>query len=503
MRISRISRQSLPELEAVRAELARRSLRRFIEEAWHVIEPTTPFCPGWHIDAICEHLEAVSNGQIRDLLINMPPRHMKSTIISVMWPVWEWITWPSRRWLFASYAASLSTRDSLKCRRLIESPWFQKRYGHCFQLAGDQNAKNRFENTETGYRLATSVGGSGTGEGGDRIVVDDPHNVTEAQSKAVIESTIDWWDETMSTRGNDPNTVARIIVMQRVSDADLSGHVLAKGGYEHLCLPAEYEARRTIYIGGKPQTVVTSEVKTSIGWRDPRTEDGQLLWPQRFGAEAMRKLKLSLGSYGVAGQLQQRPAPRGGGVLKSSWMPRFRVPPTLKRRCIYIDTAQKTSQRNDYSVLLLAGLGSDNRVYALDLLRGKWEAHDLEKHTIDFWNKHRGYDFRVSCPLSKMLVEDASAGTGLIQNIRKKGGIPIKGITRTRDKLVRAFDVQSSLEAGLFLLPEEAPWVADFTKEVDEFTKDDTHPHDDQVDVMLDAVTDLLLGGGGSIFDSV
>lgn len=503
MRISRISRQSLPELEAVRAELARRSLRRFIEDAWHIIEPTTVFCPGWHIDAICEHLEAVSRGEIRDLLINMPPRHMKSTIIAVMWPVWEWITYPSRRWLFASYAASLSTRDSLKCRRLIESPWFQKRYGNSFKLAGDQNAKNRFENSETGYRIATSVGGSGTGEGGDIIVVDDPHNVHEANSKAVIETTINWWDETMSTRGNDPNTVARVIVMQRISDLDLSGHVLAKGGYEHLCLPAEYEERRTVFIGGKPKSVVTSELVTSIGWRDPRTKDGELLWPQRFTPAALAKLKVSLGSYGVAGQLQQRPAPRGGGVLKSSWMPRYGRPPILKRRVIYVDTASKTSTRNDYSVFLLAGLGNDGRVYGLDLIRGKWEGHELEKKAIDFWNKHRGYDFRLSCPLSKMLVEDASAGTGLIQNIKKKGGIPIKGITRRKDKLERAYDVQSSLEAGLFLLPEEAPWISDFTKEVDEFTKDDSHPHDDQVDTLLDAVTDLLLNGSGSIFDAI
>ena len=225
----------------IESEMARRSLREFVRQAWHVVEPATPYIPGWHLDAICDHLEAVSRREIRNLLINMPPRHMKSLAVSVFWPCWEWATWPERKWLFSSYAASLSIRDSLKCRRLIESPWYQANWGDRFQLTGDQNAKQRFENNKSGYRLATSVGGTATGEGGDRIVVDDPHNVNEAESDLVRRGVIDWWDQVMSTRLNDPKTGAKVIVMQRVHEADLAGHVLAQGGYEHLCLPAEYE----------------------------------------------------------------------------------------------------------------------------------------------------------------------------------------------------------------------------------------------------------------------
>jgi hypothetical protein len=219
-------------------ELAKRSLREFVCLAWEIVEPSTPFVPGWHIDAIIEHLEAVTRGQIRNLLINVPPRHMKSLLVSVFWPAWEWIRFPERRWLYSSYAASLSTRDSVKCRRLIESPWYQRLFGSIFTLTSDQNTKGRFDNNRSGYRLSTSVGGAVTGEGGDRIVCDDPHNVQEADSDSVRKGTLDWWDMVMSTRMNDPKTSSKVLVMQRCHQQDLSGHLLEQGGIEHLCLPA-------------------------------------------------------------------------------------------------------------------------------------------------------------------------------------------------------------------------------------------------------------------------
>src|SRR5271168_4065422 len=199
----------------IEREYATRSLREFVRQAWRVVEPSTPFVPGWHIDAIIDHLEAVTRGDIRNLLINVPPRHMKSLLVSVFWPAWEWIQYPERRWLYSSYAAALSTRDSVMCRRLIESPWYRSRWGHVYSLTGDQNAKTRFDNSRSGYRLSTSVGGSVTGEGGDRIVCDDPHNVSDVASDATRKSAIDWWDIAMSTRVNDPKTSAMVIVMQR------------------------------------------------------------------------------------------------------------------------------------------------------------------------------------------------------------------------------------------------------------------------------------------------
>src|SRR5580698_1947928 len=288
----------------VERELATRSLMEFVRQCWHVLEPSTVFVPGYHIEAIVLHLEAVSNGQIRNLILNVPPRHMKSLLVSVFWPAWEWIRWPERRWLYSSYGSHLSIRDSVKCRRLIESPWYQARWGHVFSLTGDQNAKMRFDNNRSGYRLSTSVGGSVTGEGGDRIVCDDPHKVDEVHSDAVRKSAIDWWDVATSTRVNDPKTSAKVVVMQRCHQRDLSGHLLEQGGWEHLRLPAEHE---------KPGCW------TSIGWSDLRAEQGELLWPEGFGPEEIETRKRSLGSYAAAGQLQQRPSPAGGGIFKRLW----------------------------------------------------------------------------------------------------------------------------------------------------------------------------------------
>src|SRR5579872_4234425 len=188
----------------VEREMAARSLGEFVRQAWHVVEPSTEFVPNWHIDAIVEHLQAVTRGEIRNLLINVPPRHMKSLLVSVFWPAWEWTRWPERRWLYSSYAASLSFRHSVLCRRLIESPWFQSLWGDRFALTSDQNTKGRFDNDRSGYRLATSVGGSVTGEGGDRLVCDDPHSVNEVESDSVRNSTNGWFDIVMATRVNDP-----------------------------------------------------------------------------------------------------------------------------------------------------------------------------------------------------------------------------------------------------------------------------------------------------------
>jgi hypothetical protein len=258
---------------------------------------------GWHIDAIAEHLEAVTRGQIRQLLINVPPRHGKSNIVSVLWPAWEWTSTPERKWLFASYSQKLSTRDSVACRRLIESAWYQANWPEV-KIATDQNEKMRYENTRRGVRIASSVGGTVTGEGGDRIVVDDPHATDEVESDAVRQSVLNWWDGTMVTRLNDPRTGTKVIIGQRVHQQDLSGHVLEQGGWEHLCLPAEFEG---------------DSRKTSIGWTDPRTEPGDLLWPERFGREELDTLKTSMGSYAAASQLQQRPSPAGGGILKRHW----------------------------------------------------------------------------------------------------------------------------------------------------------------------------------------
>ena len=292
--------------DIIDAELAKRSLWEFLRQMWSAID-SSEFHDNWHIGAICEHLEAVNRGEIKRLLINIPPRHMKSIGTCVMWPAWTWIqddpdmVWkgPSVRFLFSSYSDKLSIRDNVKCRRLMDSAKFQKRWGDRFSFTSDQNTKIRFENDRGGQRIATSVNGVITGEGGDIIVVDDPHNVTETSSDIIRQGVLEWWDEAMSTRLNDPKTGAFVIIMQRVHHQDMSGHLIEKGGWTHLCLPARYESDHpSLYRG------------------DPRQADGEPLWQSRLPAAVLNDLEESMGSHTAAGQLQQRPSPREGGMFK-------------------------------------------------------------------------------------------------------------------------------------------------------------------------------------------
>ena len=270
----------------------------FVRFCWHVLEPKTEYVDNWHIETICDHLEAVGRGEIKNLLVNIPPRCMKSLLISVFFPVWQWLSNPGHRFLCASYAQTLSTRDAVKARRLIQSPFFQQHWGQYVQMQPDQNTKNRYDTKHGGYRIATSVGGIGTGEGGDTIIVDDPHNTQGALSEVKRDDCIVWWDETMSTRLNDAKTGSKIVVMQRLHESDLTGHILKQEPEEwvHLCLPMRYEG----------------------GELDERKKHNELLWPSKFPEKEVKKLEIRLGIYGTASQLQMRPGARGGNMLNVS-----------------------------------------------------------------------------------------------------------------------------------------------------------------------------------------
>jgi hypothetical protein len=284
-----------------------------------VLEPATPFVRGLHVQAICQHLQAVTEGRIGNLIINVPPGHAKSLLTAAFWPAWVWIDNPQIRWLFASYSAQLSVRDSLKCRRLIEADWYQQRWGQRYQLTSDQNQKHRFENDHTGYRIATSVGGSATGERADVVVVDDPHSVDQAESDAERRTAVEWFNGTMSTRLNDFTRGHKVVVQQRLHEADLTGDLLTKGDFELLCLPAEFAPER--------------RCTTSIGWMDPRVQCGELLWPDKVTSAHLDRRKVSLGAYRYAGQYQQRPAPAGGGILQQGWW-RYWRPAHMDMPCV-------------------------------------------------------------------------------------------------------------------------------------------------------------------------
>jgi predicted phage terminase large subunit-like protein len=471
--------------------LAERNLYEFVKQSWHAVEPGIEFIESWHIRTICEHLEAVSYGDIKRLLINIPPRHSKSTIVSVMWPAWEWIARPEEKFLCASYSGTLSIRDNIKTRRLLQSNWYQERWGHMFQFSGDQNAKQRFENDKTGYRIATSVGGTATGEGGSRLLLDDPHSAQAAQSETIRETDLEWFDYVWSTRLNNPKTDAMVTVMQRLHEKDISGHIIEDiGGWEHIKIPAEWDG-------------VTR--KTSLGVYDPRTKKGELICPGRFGEKEITALKQLLGQYGSSGQLQQDPSPEGGGILKTEF---FQMWPADKRlpQFEYIlqsyDTAFTEKTTGDPTGCTVWALFTYNGVKNAMLIDA-WDEHlgypDLRARVIEDWGTSYGADksAKAGMPTSgkrpdRILVEAKASGQSLLQDLRLANVPAVSYNPGRADKVARAHQLAPILEQGILWIPESAKnkghfvsWALPFIKQL---TKFPVAEHDEYVDTTSQAI---------------
>lgn len=292
------------------------SLRAFVKNAWSYVEPGVPYVHGWHIDAICEHLEAVNNGEIRKLIINVPPRTGKSTICSVLFPAWVWITAPQKKFLYASFGLHLSMRDSRKCRTLIGSTWYQRNWADRFAILtakGGQDTKQRFDNDKGGVRESTATNVGTTGAGGNIIFYDDPNDLNQMSSEPYIQQVINFHEIVMGSRLDDPKTGARVLIQQRSSERDLTGHILETDKtWDHLVIPMEYEGPRKL---------------TSIGWEDPRKQIGQLMCPDRIGPEECAQLKKHPIRW--AGQYQQTPSPGEGAKFKREWW-NFYNPPGVE-----------------------------------------------------------------------------------------------------------------------------------------------------------------------------
>lgn len=292
------------------------SLHEYMQQAWHVLEPGRPLKWNWHLDRMCDYLTEVSMGTRTRGIINVPPGMTKSMTVCVMWPTWEWTWMPQSRWLFYSFNEQFSTRDAVKSRRLIQSRWYQRRWGSRFRMTSDQNEKKRYENDQTGFRMVSSFGGSVTGERGDRVVIDDPIKASESRNENKLLDVNTTFDEAISSRLNEPDKSAILAIMQRVSARDLAGHNLARGGWDHLSYPMEYEPPP------EHRNDVPAELRNWAnvpGYEDPRTKVGELLHPSRFPAETVAKMKTILGGYASAAQFQQRPVPAGGGIFKLKW----------------------------------------------------------------------------------------------------------------------------------------------------------------------------------------
>jgi predicted phage terminase large subunit-like protein len=484
------------QLEQIQLEA---SLSTFVERAWHLVEPNR-FVDNWHIGAICEHLQAVTDGEIPYLLITMPPRHSKSLIISTMWPCWEWVRYPQYRWVFASYAFSLSVRDSVKRRVILQSKWYQDRFSDRFFLLKEQNSKIRYENNKRGFMLASSVGGSNTGEGGERIVADDPHNVKKAESEEVRTDTVNWWNVVMSTRRNDEIVSARVVVQQRVHEGDVAGDALERGNLVHLNLPAEYVPQKRCHTTWRSRDGVQRH------WQDPRTREGELLNPIRYNQQQIDRAKLDLGDYQYAAQFQQDPTPPSGSIIKASWLRYYGgptgvpVPDWTKATNAFtpllsLDCSFKEHKDTDY----VAGTGW--AMFGADIYLMPLVIHDRLSFTgtIDALAAYvggrdlNGVEHKAMVPEIKIkLVEDKANGSAILDTMRHQipGMIAYEPGNASKESRLEACSWR--FRAGNIYLPHEslAPWVKEYVYELCAFPKAKKDDYADSTSMAL-----LWIGG--------
>lgn len=475
-------------------ERSQESFKAFIHLAWDVIEPGTPLLWNWHIDAISDHLESVCHGDITRLICNIAPGHAKSTIFSVMYPCWTWIKDPTVRWLCASHSLDLAIRDNRNCRTLIESEWFQLCFGDIFQLSSDQNVKSFFENDRRGYRMALSVGAKGTGRRGSHLLIDDPNDAKA--TKVEVEETIRWFGNTWISRINSYSSGAMIVVGQRLYERDLTGHILELGGWEHLCLPEEFEPSRRCF------TSVVSTSDNSYAWKgyDPREEEGELLWPDKFPVKVLADLKKSM-RLDYFAQFQQRPMPEGGGQFRREWFRYFTetseayiletergTRSVLKDQCWMfgtVDLAISLKQTADYTVFGVWAVTPERDLLLVDLVRAHFSNPEQVKQLRLLHQRHpQAYRWKI---------ERVGYQLALIQQALAEG-IPCSEYNPVGkgDKVARASTPSVWFENGKVYFRKFAAWVSDVESELMLFPRG---AHDDIVDVCSMAADEVVVSG--------
>lgn len=511
-------------LQRIQAEKCRRSLAEFVRYGWHVLEAATPLDWNWHVDAVCLHIQSVLEDwikhqadpsyvqRIQNLLINIPPGTAKSRLVSVMTPAWMWVKHPTWRAIFLSANPRVAMRDSIYCRDVLESDWYRDWFKPEWELAEDQNAKGLYRNTLGGYRQAMGFKSKITGDRADALFVDDPHDASEVESDVIREAVIDRWDSTVSNRVNDLRSSVRIGIMQRLHSADWSGHILKSGVWEHLCLPQEYEPKRA--------------KTTKIGWSDPRTEEGELLFPKRFTPEIIQQERARLGSMGYAGQHQQNPVPSEGGVFKHAWFRYWRsdsigcvkcagagkigeancprcsgtgsiaryhllrkkaahklVEAPDCRRFGIVDLAFSTRTSADYTVITAWAATPDADLVLLDMDRRRFEGPEIVP-AIEAMSAKWNLDY--------VGIEEVSAQLLVVQFARRTG-LTVKGLAADRDKRTRAIPVAIRMEAEQVFMPEGYDQLPIIEAELLEF---DRGSHDDIVDNFAYAGAEVQRYGG-------
>ena len=464
--------------------ICEKSLHEFMKHFWTDMEPET-FTDGWHIRLMCEHLEAVANGEIQKLIINIPPRSCKSLTVAVAFPSWLWAKRPDPRFplhgpqtrvMSLSYSGSFAMRDSRKMLNLIKSPRYQDYWSHRVSIASDQKAKTRFENTRMGFRLPSSVRGMATGEGGDIVLVDDPISAADAKSDIERETVINWWRETMQSRLNNAQFGAFIVIMQRLHENDLTGHILAnETGWTHLCLPGRYEVDHPFVCAA-----------------DRRTKDGDLLWPEHMPEHRLKSLEIGMGSYGRAGQIQQRPAPREGGMFEKRWFKIVNAAPAGGNTVRAWDLASSDEARSSWTAGILMKRVRDE-FYVMDVVREQGSPKAVEDTMVNTASQD-GKNVTVDFP-----QDPGQAGKAQkLYLTQKLAGHNVRSSPETGSKITRAEPYSAQAEAGNVYLMK-GDWNAKYLDELIVFPNSE---QSDQVDASSRGFARLIrkarsVGGAG------
>ena len=429
-----------------------------MQRCFSELNPQAAFATNWHLEVIAAKLTVVRDGRIKRLIINLPPRHLKSLMASIAFPAWCLGHDPSAQILCVSYAQDLADKLARDCRSIITSPWYRSIFPTRF--GSQRQAVQEFVTTRQGYRLATSTGGVLTGRGADIILIDDPLKPEEALSDAQRKSANEWFDHTLYSRLNDKRHGAIVVIMQRLHEDDLVGHVLAQEPWDILSFPAIAE------------TDEVHRVETIWGPRCFQRPRGEALHPDREPLETLDRIRRTIGEYNFAGQYQQSPAPLGGGLVKAEWFKRYRDsdrPEQFERIVQSWDTANKATELSDFSVCTTWGVTEKN-LFLLAVFRRRLEYPALKRAVREQQSLY-GADV--------VLIEDKASGTQLIQELNTEGCYAVTRYVPTLDKIMRLHAQTALIENGFVYIPETAPWLAEYLHEMTVFPKG---KHDDQAD---------------------
>lgn len=421
--------------------IIRTSLSSFIKQAFHELNPGTAYLNNWHISAFAKKLEEAERGEVKRLVVNMPPRYLKSICGAVAWPAWLLGLDPSRRIIVASHSSNLSIKHSVDTRKIMQSTWYREVFPQV-EFASDQNEKNKFMTTKSGFRLAASVNTGITGEGGNFLIVDDPISPEKALCKTTREQVLRWFDQTFTTRLDDKKSGVIIVLMQRLHELDLAGELLKRGGWEHLCFSAI-------------------------------NADNKLLHEEREGWDEINRLKTDMGEYAFTAQYLQQPYRLEGGIIKREWLKFYDNAELLNKAAIFQswDTAIKTTENSDYSVCITFA-ETDAGYYVLDILREKLSYPDL---------KRQFYHMAQKWQPDAILVEDKASGQSLIQDLRIETTLPVIAQMPKEDKLSRLAAVSPIIEAGRLYLPKHVNHASSLEAELLSFPNGN---NDDMVDAL-------------------